>query len=41
MGLVLPIVTVFIFNNPFRRQKSPAEAAPAIETESAESAAKT
>ena len=36
MGFVLPIVTVFIFNNPFRRKTAPAEPAPGIETESEE-----
>ena len=33
MGLVLPIITVLIFNNPFRRQISPAEAVPEIEAQ--------
>lgn len=41
MGLVLPIITVFIFNNPFRRQISPTDAAPEIETGAAESSTKT
>ena len=41
MGLVLPIITVFIFNNPFRRQISPTDAAPEIETDAAESSKKT
>jgi len=41
MGLVLPIITVFIFNNPFRRQISPTDAAPEIETDAAESSTKT
>jgi hypothetical protein len=41
MGLVLPIITVFMFNNPFRRQISPTDAAPEIETAAAESSTKT
>jgi len=41
MGLVLPIITVFMFNNPFRRQTSPTDAAPEIETGAAESSTKT
>ena len=41
MGLVLPIITVFIFNNPFRQQISPTDAAPEIETDAAESSTKT
>jgi hypothetical protein len=41
MGLVLPIITVFIFNNPFRRQKAQAAPAPEIETDPLESTAKT
>jgi hypothetical protein len=34
MGLVFPIITVFIFNNPFRRQITPKGAPIEIETES-------
>jgi hypothetical protein len=41
MGLVLPIITVFIFNNPFRRQISPTNTDLEIETEAAESSTKT
>jgi hypothetical protein len=41
MGLVLPIVTVFIFNNPFRRQKAQVAATPEIETDPLGSTAKT
>jgi hypothetical protein len=41
MGLVLPIITVLIFNNPFRRQISPIESAPEIEAQFAESSDKT
>jgi hypothetical protein len=41
MGLVLPIITVLIFNNPFHRQISPTDAVPVIETEAAESSTKT
>jgi hypothetical protein len=41
MGLVLPIITVFMFNNPFRRKTSPKAAAPEIETGAAESSTKT
>ena len=41
MGLVLPIITVFIFNNPFRRQISPNRASSEIEAASEKSAAKT
>jgi hypothetical protein len=41
MGLVLPIITVLLFNNPFRRQISPTHTAPEIETEAAESSTKT
>ncbi len=41
MALILPIITVLIFNNPFRRQSSPTEAAAEIEAPSANSAAKT
>ena len=39
MGFVLPIITVLIFNNPFRRQISPTDAAPEIDAESAKPAA--
>jgi hypothetical protein len=38
MGLALPIVTVFIFNNPFRRKTAPAEPAPGTQAESEETA---
>jgi hypothetical protein len=38
MALILPIITVFIFNNPFRRQFSSTEAIPDIEAEPLESA---
>jgi hypothetical protein len=41
MGLVLPIITVFIINNPFHRPISPAHTVPEIETEGAESSTKT
>ena len=41
MALILPIITVLIFNNPFRRQSSPTKAAAEIEAPSANSAAKT
>jgi hypothetical protein len=41
MGLVLPIITVFIINNPFHRPISPAHTVPEIETEAAESSTKT
>ncbi len=41
MGLILPIVTVLIFNNPFRRQIVATDDAPKIEAEPAESTAKT
>jgi len=34
MALVLPIVTVLIFNNPFRRQLTPGDASPENETSS-------
>jgi hypothetical protein len=39
MGLILPIITVLIFNNPFRRSIKSAEAAPEIEASSASSSA--
>jgi len=41
MGLILPIITVFIFNNPFRRQIIPTQGVPDFEAESSESSAKT
>ena len=41
MGLILPIITVFIFNNPFRRQIIPTHGVPDLEAESSESSAKT
>ena len=41
MGLILPIITVFIFNNPFRRQIIPTHGVPDLEAESSESSVKT
>jgi hypothetical protein len=41
MGLVLPIVTVLIFNNPFRRQKKSDEPTPEIGAPTAGSSAET
>jgi hypothetical protein len=41
IGLVLPIMTVFIFNNPFRRQIAPDKKTPEINASSEESTAKT
>jgi hypothetical protein len=41
MGLVLPIITVFLFNNPFRRQTKPTDAATEIDAESAKPSATT
>ncbi len=41
MGLVLPIMTVLIFNNPFRRQKMASNESPEIEAEPVESSVKT
>ena len=41
MALILPIVTVFIFNNPFRRQLTPPDEAPGSEVEPSESSIKT
>jgi hypothetical protein len=41
MGLILPIITVFIFNNPFRRQIIPTHGVPDLEAESSEPSAKT
>jgi hypothetical protein len=41
MGLILPIVTVLLFNNPFRRQIVAPDDAPKIEAEPVESTAKT
>jgi hypothetical protein len=41
MGLILPIVTVLFFNNPFRRPVKPIESNPEMDAPSAGSAAKT
>jgi len=41
MGLVLPIITVLMFNNPFRRQISPTHTAPEMDAESAKPSATT
>ena len=41
MGLILPIVTVLIFNNPFRRQKKSDEPTPEIGAPTAGSSAET
>ncbi|MBT8332273.1 MAG: hypothetical protein KJP06_08090, partial [Deltaproteobacteria bacterium] len=41
MALILPIITVFIFNNPFRQKITPAAVALEMETPSASSSAKT
>ena len=41
MALILPIVTVFIFNNPFRQQTAPNRTISEIEAATEDSAAKT